>query len=1232
MMFQKKFFFLLLTLFKFIGGQEDGTVLKICAPSVSRKECKDLLPLIEEHGPQVECVFGHPRVECLEMLQKNEADVVAVTPEDAFFATTIDKDNTFRIIAELRTEEYDIFEDEDQVLVKVSSNIKSFKDLKGSKSCHPNFNSYYGYKIPISILYKLGLLEISKDPSIPRPERELKALSDFFNQSCLVGPYSDDENINEEWKKKYSNLCQLCENPAKCNHNDNYANYYDSIECLVHGGGDVAFTRRSDIRRYFGIVGEDGNKDVDINDYELLCEDGSRRPINGTGCSLAKRPNAAYVTTTNITNNPKLLNSLLVHLKTFFKNGLERTSAKITKNFLIEDEMKLYTEPVPVSLQDYTKELKVYYQRNESYTFKVKFCVMTELELEKCEILSKLSLFYEIRPLIECYLSRQNDCAAEVASDNADIAVVPGYNWAIVDHKYKNLKPVEYENWIFNETYIAIVDGYQTIENILKYPIKFDNSDKRAYKAACLLHLILGGEDDCENLNGNISETNDYIQIINATQRHRYGRNKVLLCLDKTLSHLGDYYSCNLDNYYQNAIYASKNKSGEEISSYKNLITTIGSLFADDGAHASVFDIYGPFKGKRDVLINACTLDFIDGLPNFKTIEEKHLKICAPERLIEDCKDLLDRVKQNDPKIDCISGRDRIDCLEMLQNNEADVVAVEHEDVYLAAEMDKTAFRIIAELRHEKDDTAEEEDQILIKKSSTIKGLKDLKGLKSCHPNFNSYYGYKIPVVILKRHGLLNVSKDPTIPALERELQALSEFFEQSCIVGPYSNDENIDQEWKKKYPNLCQICDNPVECDENDKYANFNGSIECLINGEGDVAFTTREDIRQYFGLTDEKGNTDVNINDYELLCEDGSRQSINGTGCSLARRPNRAYITTTKITNNSKLLNNLLSHLKIFFKNGLEHGNSKVAKNMLIEEEMIFYQLSDVLTLEEYLIGSKDYIERDESYTYKAKLCVNTETEFEKCKILTKVSFVSEIRPELECYLSGNGNCAADVANDKAHIAIIPGYNWTTVEKEFSNLKKIAYENWNFEKSYIALINVLPKNKDLQKYSIKFDNSDKRAHKAACLLNLILKGSKDCKKLDGSVNESNPYIHIVKAADRHNHGKDKGLLCLNKSISRIGKYYSCNLDLYYQNAIYVNRNKSKAELESYEAVFNIIGIMFGYNGLYSNVFDVFEQFKGNNDVLFNDYTMNFEGTKNFDDFEEKYHDLIMELLKYNW
>lgn len=82
------------------------------------------------------------------------------------------------------------------MLVHKGSNINSLDDLQGKKSCHTGYGRNVGYKIPITKLRKHGVLKLSTDPSLASIEKELKGLSELFTQSCLVGNYSSNDDLN----------------------------------------------------------------------------------------------------------------------------------------------------------------------------------------------------------------------------------------------------------------------------------------------------------------------------------------------------------------------------------------------------------------------------------------------------------------------------------------------------------------------------------------------------------------------------------------------------------------------------------------------------------------------------------------------------------------------------------------------------------------------------------------------------------------------------------------------------------------------------------------------------------------------------------------------------------------------------------------------------------------------------------------------------------------------------
>lgn len=136
-------------------------------------------------------------MECLELVNRREADFLAVDPEDMYIALNM-KNEDFSVFSEIRTrEEADAqFRYDGIMLVHKNSNIRTLADLKGKKSCHTGFGRNVGYKIPITKLKKHQILKIPSNPALSFVEKELIGLTDLFSQSCLVGKWSPNEEVN----------------------------------------------------------------------------------------------------------------------------------------------------------------------------------------------------------------------------------------------------------------------------------------------------------------------------------------------------------------------------------------------------------------------------------------------------------------------------------------------------------------------------------------------------------------------------------------------------------------------------------------------------------------------------------------------------------------------------------------------------------------------------------------------------------------------------------------------------------------------------------------------------------------------------------------------------------------------------------------------------------------------------------------------------------------------------
>lgn len=219
---------------------------------------------------------------------------------------------------------------------------------------------------------------------------------------------------------------------------------------------------------------------------------------------------------------------------------------------------------------------------------------------------------------------------------------------------------------------------------------------------------------------------------------------------------------------------------------------------------------------------------------------------------MKECREFLENPLSNVAKVTCVQGRDRMDCIEKVKNREADFLFVDPEDMYVAYQMNNQDFSVFSELRTVEEPAAEfrYEGIILVRKNSNIHSLADLKGKKSCHTGYGRNVGFKIPITKLKKNGVFSVPKDTTLSPAEKELKALSSFFSKACIVGKWSPNQEVNQIWKKRYSNLCEMCEHPDVCDYPDKFSGYDGSIRCLAENNADVAFTKTIFVKKYFGV----------------------------------------------------------------------------------------------------------------------------------------------------------------------------------------------------------------------------------------------------------------------------------------------------------------------------------------------------------------------------------------------
>ena len=83
----------------------------------------------------------------------------------------------------------------------------------------------------------------------------------------------------------------------------------------------------------------------------------------------------------------------------------------------------------------------------------------------------------------------------------------------------------------------------------------------------------------------------------------------------------------------------------------------------------------------------------------------------------------------------------------------------------------------------------------------------------------------------------------------EDRIKATSNFFKSACKAGPWVVDSVQDDILKKKYKNLCELCESK-DCGVNEKYRGGGGSITCFKDGVGDVLWAKYENVKAHLSV----------------------------------------------------------------------------------------------------------------------------------------------------------------------------------------------------------------------------------------------------------------------------------------------------------------------------------------------------------------------------------------------
>lgn len=306
-------------------------------------------------------------------------------------------------------------------------------------------------------------------------------------------------------------------------------------------------------------------------------------------------------------------------------------------------------------------------------------------------------------------------------------------------------------------------------------------------------------------------------------------------------------------------------------------------LFSDDTVSLqSIPENKQTFSGYLDSYTNyfdklrTCTIP----MARLCVVSEKELEKCSRMRTAF-------RAQMLKPELSCVPAHDTVECMDNIRLGVADIAMLDAGDIYRAGR----SFNLIPILaeKYNLNDTSFYAVAVA-KQSDKDTDLLYLKGKRSCHTGFGESAGWVVPVSFLLANGRMRSYGKCN------SAKAAAQFFEKSCVPGSLSKRFSHGATWD--FGNLCELChgESYSYCsrDSSEPFHGTTGALRCLVEGDGQIAFTRHTAILENAGKNPSFWSRNVIPSDFELLCRDGNRGKFNDYAtCNLARVSANALVT---------------------------------------------------------------------------------------------------------------------------------------------------------------------------------------------------------------------------------------------------------------------------------------------------------------------------------------------------
>nr|BAA84099.1 transferrin [Salvelinus leucomaenis pluvius] len=450
-----------------------------------------------------------------------------------------------------------------------------------------------------------------------------------------------------------------------------------------------------------------------------------------------------------------------------------------------------------------------------------------------------------------------------------------------------------------------------------------------------------------------------------------------LLCKDGTRAPIDSYKTCHLARVPAHAVVSRRDTELADRIYNKLVAVKDFNLFSSDGYAAKnlMFKdstqklVQLPLTTDSSIYLGAEYMSTIRSLTKAqaKGATSRAIKWCAVghnEKVKCDAW-TINSFADGESRIECQDAPTVEGCIKKIMRKEADAIAVDGGEVFTAGKCGLVPVMVEqydAGLCSTPGEASSYFAVAVVKKVSGVT-WKTLKGKRSCHTGLGRTAGWNIPMGLIHKE-----TKDCDS----------TNYFSKGCAPG---------SEVASPFCAQCRGSGQAVGGDEakckassEEQYYGYTGAFRCLVEGAGDVAFIKHTIVPE---STDGNGPVwakDLKSSDFELLCQDGTTQSVTKfRECHLANVPAHAVITRPETR--GELVSILLEQQAKFGSSGSDSSfkmfQSSVGKNLLFKDSTKCLQeipkgtkFQDFLG-EEYMIAMQSLRKCSDSTSDLEKAC---------------------------------------------------------------------------------------------------------------------------------------------------------------------------------------------------------------------------------------------------------------------